>query len=138
MKGSKESLKLENIKGNLSGSGFDHAVSGGIGNFIAISGVDLKLKISGKDLAEIGTITGKKLPASDKFTLQGRLMGSTLDAKLSPDKFALSETGARALGSLAIGPLRLLAPFVHLGAHEKHPCNIQSIGQLGLQSPANE
>jgi len=76
IKGNKESLKLENVKGNLSGSGFDLAVSGGVGDLIAFSGIDLNLKSSGKDLAEIGPIIGEKLPATDGFTVQGRLTGS--------------------------------------------------------------
>lgn len=83
LKGSKESLKLENVKGNLSGSSFDLAVSGSIGNLIAISGVDLKLKSSGKDLAEIGQILGEKLPVTDGFTVQGRLTGSANVLSLS-------------------------------------------------------
>ncbi|MFN2249334.1 MAG: AsmA family protein, partial [Candidatus Promineifilaceae bacterium] len=76
LKGSKESLKLENVKGNLSGSSFDLAISGSISDVIAISGVDLKLISSGKDLAEIGQIIGEKLPVTDDFTVQGRLTGS--------------------------------------------------------------
>jgi hypothetical protein len=67
-----------------------------------------------------------------------RVSGTILDAKVNPDKLALLAKGARALSSLAIGPVGLLAPFVSLGAHEKHPCDIQSIGQLGLKSPAHE
>ncbi len=34
--------------------------------------------------------------------------------------------------------LGLLAPFVHLGANDAHICDVQSIGQLGLKSPAEE
>ena len=79
-----------------------------------------------------------KHPGLLEFSTKLRVSGTILDAKVSPAKFALLETGARALGSLVTGPLRLLAPFVNLGAHEKHPCEIQSIGQLGLQSPARE
>ena len=77
-----------------------------------------------------------KHPGLIEFSTKLRVRGTILDAKVSPAKLALVETGVRALGSLVTGPLRLLAPFVHLGAHEKHPCEIQSIGQLGLQSPA--
>ncbi len=77
LKGSRDSLRLDNIKGNLSGSSVDIAVSGSVGNLIAFSGVDLKLKSSGKDLAEFGGIIGEKLPATDQFEIQGRLTGST-------------------------------------------------------------
>jgi AsmA family protein len=77
-----------------------------------------------------------KHPGLIEFSTKLRVGGTILDAKVSPDKLALLAKGARALSSLVIGPVGLLAPFVHLGAHEKHPCEIQSIGQLGLQSPA--
>ena len=62
-----------------------------------------------------------------------RVSGTRLDAKVRPDHLALLEKGALALSSLVIGPIGLLAPFVRLGAHKKHPCDIQSIGQLGLK-----
>jgi hypothetical protein len=86
LRGSKESLMLENVKGNLSGSSFDLAVSGSISDVIAISGVDLKLISSGKDLAEIGQIIGEKLPVTDGFTVQGRLTGSAQVLSLSEAK----------------------------------------------------
>lgn len=61
-----------------------------------------------------------------------------MDAKVSPDKLALLSKGARALSAFVIGPLGLLAPFVHLGANKNHPCDVQSIGQLGLKIPTEE
>ncbi|MGW8186980.1 MAG: hypothetical protein ACWGNK_06930, partial [Desulfobacterales bacterium] len=79
-----------------------------------------------------------KHPGLLELSTKLRVSGTILDAKVNPDKLALLAKGARALSSLAIGPVGLLAPFVSLGAHEKHPCDIQSIGQLGLQSPARE
>jgi uncharacterized protein involved in outer membrane biogenesis len=75
-------------------------------------------------------------PSLTMLATKLRVRGTILDAKVSPDKLALLAKGARALSSLVIGPVGLLAPFVHLGAHEKHPCEIQTIGKLGLQSPA--
>jgi uncharacterized protein involved in outer membrane biogenesis len=67
-----------------------------------------------------------------------RVSGTVMDPKVSPDKLSLLIKGAEELSTLALGPLGLLAPFIHLGAHQAHPCNIQSIGQLGLQSPAEK
>ncbi|MDJ0814832.1 MAG: hypothetical protein QNJ58_01470, partial [Desulfobacterales bacterium] len=64
-----------------------------------------------------------------------RVKGAIMDPKVSPDKVALLTKGAETLGSLAVGPLALLAPFVHLGAHQAHPCDVASIGQLGLKTP---
>ena len=59
-----------------------------------------------------------------------------MDPKVSPDKAALLTKGATLLSTLVVGPLGLLAPFIHLGALKEHPCDIQSIGEVGLQSPA--
>jgi uncharacterized protein involved in outer membrane biogenesis len=83
LKGSKEALALEDLRGNLSGSAFDLAISGSFGDLIALSGLDLQLKGSGKDLAQIGKIIGEKLPATDDFTVQGRLTGSAKVLSLS-------------------------------------------------------
>jgi uncharacterized protein involved in outer membrane biogenesis len=77
LKGSKESLALNDASGNLSASGANLAFSGNVGDLIALSGIDLKLNGSGKDLSAVGSIIGEKLPATDKFTFQGRLTGST-------------------------------------------------------------
>ncbi|MGB8334304.1 MAG: hypothetical protein WCE56_07415 [Desulfobacterales bacterium] len=60
-----------------------------------------------------------KHPGLLEFSTKLRVSGTILDAKVSPDKLALLETGVRALGILVTGPLGLLDPFVHLGAHEK-------------------
>jgi len=79
-----------------------------------------------------------KNPGLLELSTKLRVSGTILDAKVRPDNFALLEKGALALSSLAIGPVGLLAPFVHLGAHKKHPCDIQSIRQLGLQISAEE
>jgi uncharacterized protein involved in outer membrane biogenesis len=77
LKGSGDSLRLDNITGNLSGSSINIAINGSVGNLIAFSGVDLKLKSSGKDLAVIGPLIGEKLPATDQFEIQGHLTGSS-------------------------------------------------------------
>ncbi|MEJ2102657.1 MAG: AsmA-like C-terminal region-containing protein, partial [Desulfobacterales bacterium] len=67
-----------------------------------------------------------------------RVGGTIMDPKVRPDNLALLTTGAEMLSSLAIGPLGLLSPFVHLGAFKKHPCDIKSIGQLGLSIPGEK
>jgi hypothetical protein len=67
-----------------------------------------------------------------------RVTGTLLHPKVRPDTLALATKGAKFLGRLALGPVGLLAPFLHLGAHKKHPCDIQSIGQSGLQTSTEE
>ncbi len=76
LRGSKESLALSDLSGTLSGSDVNLAFSGNVGDLIAINGIDLQLKGSGKDLTEIGTIIDRKLPATDEFAIQGRLTGA--------------------------------------------------------------
>ena len=77
LRGSGDSLGFDNINGNLSGSHIDMAISGSVANLIAFSGVDLKLKSSGKDLAVLSPFIGEKIPATDQFEIQGRLTGSS-------------------------------------------------------------
>jgi len=72
------------------------------------------------------------------FSTKLRVSGTIMDAKVGPEKFSLLTKGAEALSALAVGPLGLLAPFVHLGAHKNHPCDAQSSGQLELNTPASK
>jgi hypothetical protein len=72
------------------------------------------------------------------FSTKLRVSGSVMDPKVRPDTLSLLSKGARALSALVIGPLGLLAPFVHLGANKNHPCDVQSVGQLGLNIPAKK
>ena len=96
LRGSTESLALNDLSGDLSGSDVHLAFSGNVGDLIAINDIDLNLKGSGKDLTEIGAIIDQKLPATDQFTVQARLTGSTK---------ALSLQGAQ--GSARRGSLNL-------------------------------
>ena len=77
LKGSAKTLSLQEILGNIRRGGLKLNLQGGIKNLLALSGMDLKLNGSGKDLSEVGPIIGKKLPATGEFTVKGRLTGST-------------------------------------------------------------
>jgi hypothetical protein len=79
-----------------------------------------------------------KNPGLLSLSTKLRVSGTLMDPKVRPDTLSLVTKGAKFLSTLAVGPIGLLAPFVHLGAHRKHPCDIQSIGQLGLNIPASE
>jgi len=63
------------------------------------------------------------------FSTKLRVSGTLLQPKVRPDTLSLATKGVKFLGHLALGPYGLLAPFVHLGSHKKHPCDIPSIGQ---------
>jgi uncharacterized protein involved in outer membrane biogenesis len=63
-----------------------------------------------------------------------RVSGSVIDPHVGVDKASTLTQSAKALSFLAVGPLGLLAPFVHLGADKSHPCEVPRIGQLGLNT----
>jgi uncharacterized protein involved in outer membrane biogenesis len=76
LKGSGESLGLDNFNGNLSGSSLNIAISGSVGNLNDFSEVDLNLKSSGKNLAAMVPVFGEGLPSTREFEIQGHLTGS--------------------------------------------------------------
>jgi len=93
LQGSKESMALSDLNGNLAAGDFNLAFSGNVGDLAALNGIDLQLKGSGKDLAEIGAIIDRKLPATDEFTLVGRLAGSAEALTLMNAKAAARRGG---------------------------------------------
>ena len=104
--GSGQSPTLENIKGNVSAGGAALAVSGRVGNLIALQDLDLQLKGSGKDLAQMEAIVGLKLPPTDEFALQGRLTGaadglSLQDVQGQVRRGSLNLTAEGTIGNLA-------------------------------------
>jgi uncharacterized protein involved in outer membrane biogenesis len=67
-----------------------------------------------------------------------RVSGTLMDPKVRPDTLSLAKKGAEMLSALALGPIGLLAPFIKLGAHNKHPCEVKHLGELGLSAPAEK
>ena len=81
-------------------------------------------------------VPNAKDPSLLSLSTNLRVSGSIMDPGVSVDKRSLMTKGAWALSSLAVGPLGLLAPFVHLRAHKAHPCNVKGIGKSGNSIPA--
>ncbi len=79
-----------------------------------------------------------KNPALISLSTKLRVTGSISDPKVRPDMASLAIKGAKALSSLLVGPVGLLAPFVHLGANKKHPCDVKRLEKYGLAIPAEE
>ncbi|MEX1348141.1 MAG: AsmA-like C-terminal region-containing protein, partial [Desulfobacterales bacterium] len=100
--------------------------------------------LTGEGKIHLGTeqvnflLVPKPAHPSLSLTTKLRVSGTVMEPTVLPDAISLLTKGAEALSTLVVGPLALLAPFVHLGALNAHPCNIESIGQLGLQSPASK
>jgi len=67
-----------------------------------------------------------------------RVSGTLMHPRVRPDPLSVAKKGAEVLGALALGPIGLLAPFIKLGAHKKHPCEIKSLAELGLSAPAQK
>ena len=95
LKGSAKALSLQEILGNIRRGGLKLNLQGGINNLLALSGMDLKLNGSGKDLSEVGPIIGKKLPATGEFTVKGRLTGSTKALALQNSQGRIRHGGLR-------------------------------------------
>jgi uncharacterized protein involved in outer membrane biogenesis len=70
-----------------------------------------------------------KDPSLFSLATKLRVGGTLQDPTVRPDMLSLATKGVKFLSALAVGPVGLLAPFVNLGAHEKHPCEIGSIGK---------
>ncbi|MEN8691840.1 MAG: AsmA-like C-terminal region-containing protein, partial [Desulfobacterales bacterium] len=91
--------------------------------------------LSGEGDINLGTeqvnflLVPKPKHLSLSFSTKLRVSGSVMDPKVRPDTLSLLSKGARALSALVIGPLGLLAPFVSLGAHKAHPCNVHGVGK---------
>ncbi|MDH3876242.1 MAG: AsmA family protein [Desulfobacterales bacterium] len=137
LKGSKESFALNDASGNLSASGVNLAFSGNVGNLTALSGIDLKLNGSGKDLSAVGSIIGEKLPATDKFTFQGRLTGST---KILSFKEAQGRANRGSLNLTLNGGIKDLIAFSGLDLQVKGSGkNLAEIGSIiGEKLPATD
>jgi uncharacterized protein involved in outer membrane biogenesis len=67
-----------------------------------------------------------------------RVRGSIKNPKVRPSMASLAFKGAKALSALVVGPVGLLAPFVSLGAHNKHPCDVRSIGKGDQSVPVKK
>jgi uncharacterized protein involved in outer membrane biogenesis len=65
-----------------------------------------------------------KDPSLFSLATKLRVGGTIQDPTVRPDMTALVTKGIKSLSALVVGPLGLLAPFVNLGARQKHPCDI--------------
>lgn len=104
--GSAKALSLQDVRGQARRSSLNLAAEGAIGDLLVFQGVDLQLKGTGKDLAQVGEIVGQKLPPTDEFALQGRLTGSAKALSLQnfqgrAHRGSLNLTAEGAIGDLA-------------------------------------
>ena len=75
--GSAKALVLSEAQGTIGHASIKLALAGGIGDLIALEGIDLHLKGSGNDLAELSSIVAETLPKTGPFEVSGKLTGTT-------------------------------------------------------------
>jgi uncharacterized protein involved in outer membrane biogenesis len=68
-----------------------------------------------------------KNPSLMSLSTKLHVGGSIMDPTVSPDLASAVIKGAKALSFFALGPAGLLAPFVNLGAGDKHSCNLKDL-----------
>ena len=91
--GSGDDLRLEKVRGSARYKSLELAADGGIGDLIAFEGIDLNVKGSGKDLAELGPLLGQTLPQTGPFQASGRLTGTAKALALSDVQGTIGRQG---------------------------------------------
>jgi hypothetical protein len=74
--GSTETLTLQKAKGSARRGSMRLSLTGTVKDLLTLRGMDLKSRLTGKELAEIGPMFGTKLPKLGPFDLSGKLLGS--------------------------------------------------------------
>ena len=76
--GSAKALALQDARGKASHRSLNLTLNGGVKDLLALSGLDLNVRCSGKELSDIGPWVGGKLPELGKFDIKGHLTGSAM------------------------------------------------------------
>jgi uncharacterized protein involved in outer membrane biogenesis len=105
VKGSVAALALQDVKGNISRGSIECTFNGNVSDLISLTGVDLEVKGSGKDLAELGPIVDTKLPKTGPFSVAGRLTGSGKTLSLQEAQAIVSSGSLHAALNGQIGDL---------------------------------
>jgi uncharacterized protein involved in outer membrane biogenesis len=103
--GSAQVLALSEAQGTIAQKSIKVSVAGKIDNLIDMQGIDLSLKGSGGDLADLGSIAGKTLPPTGPFELNGKLTGSAKALALSDAQGTISKESIKVSLTGRIGDL---------------------------------
>jgi uncharacterized protein involved in outer membrane biogenesis len=137
VEGSAATLALKEAKGNLSIKGVEIDVDGSIGEIFSLDDIDLQIKASGRNLAEVGPVIKQSLPETGPFTLSGRLTGSVKalalqDARGKASHRSLNLTLNGAVKDLlALSGLNLNAELSGRNLAEVGPVIKQSLPETG-------
>ncbi len=96
--GSAKTLSLQDGQGSARKGSLRIDLKGGIKDLIALAGMDLQIKVSGTELAQVGPLFDTKIPELGPFDVSGRLTGSAKTLSL------LDGQGSARKGTLAHRP----------------------------------
>ena len=88
---SDDRFAVRDARGSVSYKRIKLALNGQIGDLKALEDIQLELKGSGNDLAELSSIVGKTLPATGPFEVSGKLTGSAKALVLSEAQGTISQ-----------------------------------------------
>ena len=91
LSGSAKALALSEAQGTISQQSNKLSLAGSITELITLEGIDLDLKGSGNNLAELSSIVGETLPATGSFEVSGKLTGSAKALALSEAQGTISQ-----------------------------------------------
>jgi uncharacterized protein involved in outer membrane biogenesis len=89
--GAAKALALSKAQGTISRESIKLSMTGNIGDLITLEDIDLDLKGSGNDLAELSPIIDKTLPETGPFAVSGRLTGTAKVPAVSEARGTLSQ-----------------------------------------------
>ncbi|MGB5728299.1 MAG: AsmA-like C-terminal region-containing protein, partial [Thiogranum sp.] len=113
--GSAKALALSEAQGTIGHTSIELSLAGGIADLIALEGIDLHLKGSGNDLAELSSIVASKLPQTGPFEVSGRLTGTAKALALGEVQGTIGQQSIKLSLTGGIGDLIALDGFdLHL------------------------
>ena len=86
-----DQLAVRDARGSVSYKRTKLALNGQIGDLKTLEAIQLALKSSGSDLAELSSVVGKTLPTTGPFEISGRLTGSAKALALSEAQGTISQ-----------------------------------------------
>jgi uncharacterized protein involved in outer membrane biogenesis len=126
--GSGDDLVVQKVHGSVSYKSIKLSIEGEIGDLKLLEDIQLALKGSGNDLAELSSITGQTLPQTGPFEVSGKLTGSAKALALSEAQGTISQGDSQLAVSGKVGDVLQLTG-IDLGV-EGSGNNLGKLGSL--------
>jgi uncharacterized protein involved in outer membrane biogenesis len=126
--GSGDDLVVQKVHGSVSYKSIKLSIEGEIGDLKLLEDIQLVLKGSGNDLAELSSITGQTLPQTGPFEVSGKLTGSAKALALSEAQGTISQGDSQLAVSGKVGDVLQLTG-IDLGV-EGSGNNLGKLGSL--------